>query len=563
MRWGCKTIGTVLSCTAAWSGSPASGAGEAVMSLVGRLETGVFDSGAAEIPAYHAASRMLLVTGGDTIWRIDLSDPEAPGLLGAIAVPDGMTATSVAGHGDLFAVAFTGPAGTAGTVAFLDPAGNTLATVLVGPNPDMLTFTPDGRRVLVANEGEPSEDYGIDPEGSVSVIDLSGGLASATVRTVRFGAISVPEDVRTFGPGASAAQDLEPEYIAVSGDGTRAWVTLQENNALALFDVNRSELEAVVPLGYKDHRLHGLDASNRDDSIQIRPWPVWGMYQPDAVVAFDAGGVTYLATANEGDARDYVGYSEETRVGKVVLDPVAFPDAQALQAEHALGRLKITSAMGDVDGDGDYDALYAYGARSIAILDGDGRMLWESGDLLERIVAAEHPTAFNADNDESDSRDSRSDDKGPEPEGLAVGRMGDAILLFVGLERTSGIVVLDVTVPRSPRYLGYAHNRPAANSPAEEGSGDLGPEGLLFVEAADSPNGVPLLIVANEVSGTISIYAGTSLTLGPSTAHSDGGIARAKTHWREARDAAVGAHRLGAGLGKFGAAAGEHRCAGG
>ena len=507
MRRGATTIGAVWSCAAVWCGSPALGAGDAVMSLVGRLETGVFDSGAAEIPAYHAASRTLLVTGGDTIWRIDLSDPEAPGLQGAIAVPDGMTATSVAAHGDLFAVAFAGPAGTAGKVAFLDPGGNTLGTVPVGQHPDMLTFTPDGRRVLVANEGEPSDDYRTDPEGSVSVIDLSDGPASATVRAVRFGGASVPEGVRTFGPGATAAQDLEPEYVAVSADGTRAWVTLQENNALALIDVNRSELEAVVPLGFKDHRLHGLDASNRDDAIRIRPWPVWGTYQPDAVVAFDAGGVTYLATANEGDARDYGGFSEETRVGKVVLDPAAFPEAEDLQAEHALGRLKITSAMGDVDGDGDFDALYAYGARSVAILDGDGQMLWESGELLERVVAAEHPAAFNADNDESDSRDSRSDDKGPEPEGLAVGRLGDAILLFVGLERTSGIVALDVTVPRSPRYLGYVHNRPAADSPAAEGSGDLGPEGLLFVEAADSPNGVPLLVVANEVSGTVSIYA--------------------------------------------------------
>ena len=269
-------VSLVLALTLA--GWPSSGTSEPILSLVGRFETGVFDAGAAEIPSYHPPSRTLFVTGGDTVWRIDLSDPERPGALEAIAVPANMTATSVAVHGDLVAVALAGVTGAAGRVAFFDPEGEALGAVPVGRHPDMLMFTPDGRRVLVANEGEPSDDYGIDPEGSVSVIELSDGLASATVRAVRFGGFSVPEGVRIFGPGASAAQDLEPEFVAVSGDGTRAWVTLQENNALALIDVNRSELEAVVPLGYKDHRLHGFDASNRDDAIRIRPWPVWGMY---------------------------------------------------------------------------------------------------------------------------------------------------------------------------------------------------------------------------------------------------------------------------------------------
>ena len=503
---GHKAPGVSLALALTLAGWPSSGTSEPILSLVGRFETGVFDAGAAEIPSYHPPSRTLFVTGGDTVWRIDLSDPERPSALEAIAVPANMTATSVAVHGDLVAVALAGVTGAAGRVAFFDPEGEALGAVRVGRHPDMLMFTLDGRRVLVANEGEPSDDYRIDPEGSVSVIELSNGVASAGVRTARFGAIPAPEGVRQFGSDATFARDLEPEYVAVSNDGTRAWVTLQENNALAVIDVERAKVDAVIPLGYKDHRLHGLDASDRDGAIRIRTWPVWGMYQPDAVIAFEVGGTTHLATANEGDARDYAGFSEETRVGKVVLDPVAFTDADALQAEHALGRLKITNAMGDTDGDGDHDALYAFGGRSIAILDARGQILWESGELLEQIVAAEHPDGFNADNDEADSRDTRSDDKGPEPEGLAVGRVGDVHLLFVGLERTSGIVAFDVTVPSSPKYVGYAHNRPKSETLAEAGAGDLGPEGLLFIAAPDSPTGEPLLVVANEVSGTVSIY---------------------------------------------------------
>jgi hypothetical protein len=69
------------------------------------------------------------------------------------------------------------------------------------------------------------------------------------------------------------------------------------------------------------------------------------------------------------------------------------------------------------------------------------------------------------------------------------------------------IVVLDVMVPRWRGYLGYAHDRPAADSPAEGGSGDLGTEGRRSIEAADSANGVSPLIVANEANGTLAIYA--------------------------------------------------------
>jgi len=179
----------------------------------------------------------------------------------------------------------------------------------------MLTFTPDGHYVLVANEGEPDQycltDDAGDPEGSVSVISLMNGVANlpqADVRTADFGNFtrdSLHPDIRIFGLGATVAQDLEPEYIAVDADSSIAWVALQENNAIAVLDIASAKIRAIFPLGYKDYALSGLDASAKDGSINIASWHVSGMYQPDAIAAFQTGHETFIITTNEGDACDY------------------------------------------------------------------------------------------------------------------------------------------------------------------------------------------------------------------------------------------------------------------
>jgi hypothetical protein len=200
--------------------------------------------------------------------------------------------------------------------------------VEVGALPDMLVFTPDGKRVLVANEGEPNDAYDVDPEGSVSIIDLPNDitkLTQANVRTATFDKFNDAEldpSIRIFGPGATVAQDLEPEYITVSKDSKTAWVALQENNAIAVLDIDSGEFTALRGLGFKDHRLPGneLDVSDRDKQINITNWPVFGIYQPDAIASYDYQGRTYIVTANEGDARDYDGFSEEFRVKDLMLD---------------------------------------------------------------------------------------------------------------------------------------------------------------------------------------------------------------------------------------------------
>ncbi|MCB0177198.1 MAG: choice-of-anchor I family protein [Anaerolineae bacterium] len=904
---------------AAW---PAHGAGEVTLDLLGTYETGIFDGSAAEIVAYDPETERLFVVNAEevSVDILNISDPTSPALVSRIdAAEFGGSANSVAVKDGVVAVAIEAEiTQDPGQVVFLDTDGNVLNSVEVGALPDMVTFTPDGQKVLVANEGEPSDDYTVDPEGSVSIIDISGGAEAATVTTADFSAFDEQIDslkaagVRIFGPDATVSQDLEPEYIAVSPDSGTAYVSLQEANALAVVDLNGGTVTDIVPLGFKDHlaslqtfdfanlptlgttaagqeialggfsglyfegvnpvngnlifvthpdrgpnaepvdtdgdgvnerpfplpdfqakivrfeanpatgtaevieqigltradgtpitglpnlagekgvayadevpidlqgnvldydpfgadmegiviapdgaywmvdeyrpaiyhfdasgvlidrfvpegsnesgvdvgteaipavfaqrranrgfeavayedgklyafiqspidnpdvendasskasivnrilefdtatgtttgqyvylieggasdkigdavsvgngeilvierdsavgaealkkvfriNLDGatnlndldesivgpggtlesldaeglaeagiepvqktlyvdliaagylagdkaeglaliddnriavlndndfqligtfdvetgllddnpepvqpvlgvitlnnaLDASNEDGMINITSWPVLGMYQPDALATFTANGQTFLITANEGDSRDYDGFSEETTVGEVELDPDAFPNAAELQTSSAIGNLNITNTLGDTDGDGDYDELYAFGGRSFSIWDANGNLVYDSGSLIEQVTAAAYPDYFNASNDANDF-DDRSDSKGPEPEGVTTGVIDGRTYAFIGLERMGGIVTVDVTDPANPIFVDYINNRDFSGDPEAGTAGDLGPEGLVFISAEDSPIGQPLLAVANEVSGSTSIYA--------------------------------------------------------
>lgn len=388
-----------------------------------------------------------------------------------------------------------------GTVVFLTPGGRVVRTVQVGAGPDMVVFTPDGRRLLVANEGEP-DCYGpgcTDPEGSVSVVDVVPRRNRLDVHTIGFGGLAIPAGVRIFGPGASPAQDLEPEYIAVSDDGRTAWVTLQENNAIARLDLDALSVTGIFPLGTKDHSLpgQGLDPSDRDSAVQIAAWAnVRGMYQPDAIASFQVGGRVYLVSANEGDARDYAGFAEEARARGVP----ALAGIPGVGDNARLGRLTVTTSPPS----GDLGNLYAFGARSFSIWDAaSGGLVWDSGDQIEQVTAAAFPANFNC-NNTSNGFDDRSDNKGPEPEGVAVGRVGGRTYAFVGLERIGGVVVYDVTVPAAPVFQQYFTTRDfAAATPGP----DLGPEIVRFVEARQSPTGAPLLLIANEISGTVNLVA--------------------------------------------------------
>jgi len=501
--------------------------------VLGTHATGIYNLGAAEIVAHDPVTQRLFVVNGanSSIDVLNVSDPSNPTFLFAIDVtPYGDQANSVDVFDGVVAAAVQADVKTdPGSVVFFNTDGVFLNEVPAGALPDMITFTPNGQKVLVANEGEPNS-YGqttsVDPEGSVTIVDLSKGVANATVTTAGFAAFvgtTLDPSIRIYGPNASLVQDLEPEYIAVSHNSKTAWVTLQENNALGILDLDSGEFTELIGLGFKDHRLeeNKFDASDRDGvangpGINIANWPVYGMYQPDGIASFKYKNETFLVTANEGDARDYTGFVEEIRVGAsgYPLDPVIFPNAAALKTNAQLGRLTVTRATGNTDGGTDFEEIYVLGGRSFSILKADGEQIYDSGDDIEQLTKLAYPDNFNANHScdlpctatTGNEPDNRSDNKGPEPEGVTVGKAYGRTYAFIGLERMGGVLVYEITDPYDAKFVQYLNNRNFSAVTNTAAALDLGPEGLHFISEEDSPTGIPLLAVANEVSGTTTVY---------------------------------------------------------
>jgi hypothetical protein len=488
-------------------------------------EAAEFDEGGAEIVAHDPESQRLFIANGSerTLDILDIADPSAPALVTQVDLSGfGAGINGVGAGGGVIGVAVEPEESQTerGRAVFLDAEGEVLSDVTVGFLPDALIFSPDGRSAVVANEAEPNDDYTVDPEGTVSVIDVSGGAAELTdddVTEVGFGGVArenLDESVRIFGPDASVAQDIEPENVTFSPDSATTFVTLQENNAIVAIDVASGEITDLFGLGFKDHTdpANGLDASNQDDEINIRNWPVQGIPQPDALAAYDTGGETYLVTANEGDARDYDGFSEEERLADVALCP-DFPaydgmSPEDLQRDENLGRLNITTTNGFDDERECVEQIHAYGGRSFSIYAADGELVYDSGREFEEITAEElGRQGFNANNDEAgeDAFDTRSDDKGPEPEGVAVGEAYGETYAFIGLERVGGVMTYQVSDPAQAQFMDYTTGRVFDVDDAAD-SVDLGPEGVIFIDEDDSPNGRPLVVLAHEVTGTTTLY---------------------------------------------------------
>lgn len=508
---------------------------------IGTHETGVFDESAAEIVQSYRDRLYVVNAQAGSVTVLDNSDPTTPVELFTIA--DAGTANSLAIRDDgLGVVAFEAEDKTAnGSLVFFDAnagdaASARLGSVTVGALPDMVTISKDGAYAVVANEGEPADDFSVDPEGSVGVVALPKTVsapAQAAVRIAGFGAFepggskTLPAGVRVFGPDVAApdqgdkpldanrvSRNLEPEYITV--DGTTAYAALQEANAIAVVDLAKAEVTKVVPLGFKDHGAtgNGLDASDKDGAINIATYAgLKGVYMPDGIQSYSAtaGGkaTTYLVTANEGDAREWGDYAEAVRVkdlGKKGLPAVCADSPLAAQlGDAALGRLNVTIEDG-LRADGScYDELFSFGGRSFSIWGTDGSLVFDSGDQFEQILARVVPEYVNSNHTEA-NLEGRSDDKGPEPENLSIGTVGGRTYAFIGFERVGGVIVYDITDPKAPAYVTYVNNRDfsaAADAPA---AGDLGPEGIQFIPAHRSPSGQALLVVGNEVSGSTTVY---------------------------------------------------------
>jgi len=479
---------------------------------------GASGSNSAEIVVHDPQSQKLFIANS-IAGKIDIvhfNNPLAPSLDTSLSMAAFGNINSIAVRNGVIAAAIedgSNPQAN-GKIVFFDTAGIYISQVTAGAMPDMITFNNAGTKVLTANEGEPNTNYTSDPEGSITIVDISGGVASVTqsnVSTATFTSFNAQvatlkaSGVRIFGPGASVAQDMEPEYIAMAPNDATAYVTCQENNAVAVVDIATATVTSIYPLGTKNHALAGnaLDANDQGGVIQIANYPIKGMYLPDALATFSANGQTYFVTANEGDVREWNAYEEAVRLSDVnyTLDPTVFPNATALKA--AIGRLTVTTASGDIDNDGDFDEIHAFGSRSFSIWNAStGALVYDSGDDFE-MITSQHPTysaVFNASNSNNTLKN-RSDDKGPEPEGVTTATINGNQYAFIALERTGGVMVYDITNPASATFVDYKNTRNLASF-----GGDNGAEGIIFISAANSPNTQPLVLLANEVSSTITVY---------------------------------------------------------
>ncbi len=538
-------------------------AGEATAEItlrpLGTFRTGLYDKSAAEIPAYCQKTKQVFVVNAES-GRVDVlglgddgSLTKAGSIDAAGDLGNGMSAVnSVSVFDGTLVVAVEADVITEnGRVAFYDTGSLQLkGSVEAGALPDMVTFTPDGQWVLVANEGEPNEEYTIDPEGTVTVVDIQNGFEQPKTRTITFrdwnadgkhakqlpelkerglrvfGQVSQSDDLKKKTP-ATFAQDVEPEWIAVDHESRFAYVCLQEVNAVAEIDIADATVVRIIPLGYKDfgEAGNGIDASDKDNRIDIRTRPgLFGILQPDTVRMYQQDGKRLLVTANEGDSRvrptsdDAVAGIEEGAVfeDEASLEdwPTAGTQFEKQTADAELGRLKLVQDLVDdhLDQKGRPTRLFAFGSRSFSIMDlTTGDIVFDSGDDFEQITAQHYPEFFNMSND-SLKKEKRSRSKGPEPEGLVLGTVGQKTYAFVGLERIGGIMVYDITQPESSKHMGYFNNRrfdvPATSSDgtANPEAGDSGIEGLIFVPAEKSPTSTDLVIVGNETSGTTTVW---------------------------------------------------------
>lgn len=487
------------------------------LNYIGSFDPSGANTSTCEIVVHDPASQRLFTTSAVAGFLdiINFSDPTAPTVVSSIDMNSYGGVTSVAVKNGVVAVASPNVDETLnGSVVFFDTNGTYLNQVTVGALPDMILFSPDGTKVMTANEGQPNANYSIDPEGSVSIIDISGGipaLTQANVTTLLFTAYNAQEatliasGVRKLKGTSTMSQDFEPEYITISADSQKAWVTLQENNAVAEINLSNHTITNLWALGTKDVSLpgNGFDISDNNGQVLIANWPINAYYIPDAIANYTVGADTYLVTANEGDEKEYTGFNERTTVGAVgyVLDATVFPNATVLKQSYNMGRYRVTNLNGNVDADGDFETINAVGTRSFSIFNAaTGQLVYDSGDDFEMYTSTNFPTIFNADHEDNTPK-GRSRAKGPEAEGVTVAQIGTETFAFISLERVGGVMVYNVTNPNNPIFVDYKNSRSTSVY-----AGDHGPEGITYVAPENSPTGLPYVLVANEISGTITIF---------------------------------------------------------
>ncbi|MGN0375975.1 MAG: choice-of-anchor I family protein [Butyrivibrio sp.] len=492
------------------------------------------DGGVAEIVSYDAENNKAWVVNGATGMLDILSLSDVTGAvsdkitaktldiksLAVNALPDfeygDMTSVAVNSQLGIVAVALQNAAyDKDGYVAILNTDGELITMVRAGNQPDMVCFTPDGSKILTANEGEPREGIGAgvtDPAGSVTVITLNtGDIPASTAVTIGFDSFDVKRDELVaegviLRKDALPSEDLEPEYIACTD--SKAYVALQEANAIAVLDLKTNTFTGIYSLGYKDLSLevNAIDLVADDTYAPKTYTDAVAAYMPDGISLYTVNGKTYILTANEGDSREWGTdnnmYANEIKVTLTASDGSQAKKVRAIDQAQTDGLPEGKSVL--------------FGGRSFSIyrVETDGlTQVYDSANDFEAKTAEYIPAYFNCSNDDNDF-DSRSLKKGPEPESVTVGVIAGKTYAFIALERVGGIMMYDISNPDDITYVNYINTRDFSEEPdkAEAGGSyslksDVAPEGLYFISSDKSPSKTPILLAAFEVSGTVAAYA--------------------------------------------------------
>ncbi|MFJ8234699.1 choice-of-anchor I family protein [Ureibacillus sp. NPDC094379] len=484
------------------------------LSLDARYDSGVQngDGGTTEIVAYNKHNHSTYIVNGETkkveAVSLNYQDSQALSLKPSLSIDIAELLNKVDAsfvYGDLTSIAVHPNENVIaasvqaegyndyGYAVLLTGDGELLSAVKVEAQPDNITFTPDGTKVLTANEGEPREGYGkdiIDPQGSISIIDVTKGFKNLQSNKVTFEAYDSAEkraelvkNQVILKKDTAPSVDLEPEYIAVSEDSKFAYVALQENNALAKINLTSSEVISVEGLGFKDFSVNGNEIDLRKDGqAKLQNENYFGIYMPDGMATYSVNGKNYIVTANEGDAREWgeedtASFHLNENEKEVDGNEIVFYDTKDYEGFEA-------------------DKEYIFGGRSFSIIDADTmEIVYDSGSDFERITAQAYPEFFNSSNDKV-KLDNRSGKKGPEPEDVKIGKIGDDVFAFIGLERIGGVMMYNITDPTKAKFVDYLNLRDFS----EDIKGDVSPEGLAFVTGEQ-----PQLIVGHEVSGTVTV----------------------------------------------------------
>jgi len=408
-----------------------------------------------------------------------------------------------------------------GQVLLFSTSGEFIDAANVGYLPDMVKFA-DNNTLVVANEGEPEDDYASDDEGSISIVTIQSNGKVKTVKTLGFDQAQLVGDVR-IKPGSTVSEDLEPEYVAVNEAGDTAWVTLQENNAVAVVDLNKKTITSVNALGKRSVSEQAMDITDDGFANPVvgNPANIFALYQPDTIQSIQIDGKDYYVTANEGDDREYGDYEDLEKAKKLTLSS----ELEGALLDTDMESLRVLVDMGK-DEQGVYNELYMTGTRSFSIWNANGELVFDSGAEFEEEVAASLTNVFNTRVDDTDDADdiadldadeipyvlvdgtayfwegvdARSLKKGVEPEALALHKMGDSTFAYIGLEKQGGFFVYDISNPAQAEMVQYFNRIDYSALPNV--AGDLAPEGMVAFEQG----GKHYLVAAHELSSSLAIY---------------------------------------------------------